>query len=135
VLQYYKNCQKEQALSLPLLSRIANKSLILQGYKLTDGICYGLGESIASQPKLLNTIVLDNNGLCDEDFSKIIKGMCKLDNLKSLVIKKNEISRLSFEAMIPILQRKKPYHLEELRIISCKIRSSITHDLVETMSE
>jgi Leucine-rich repeat (LRR) protein len=56
-----------------------------------------------------------------------------LDSVKSIVYRRNDFQRLSIERIIPLLARKKPQNLEELRIVGCRIGPAITHDLVQEL--
>ena len=109
------------AVILPILNRVVAKSLILINYKLNFGVCSALGNSLQGNSKLLTKICLDNNGCLDLDFAKILTGLKHLDNIKSIVYRRNQFGVQSLEAIIPLLQRRKPYHVEELRLVSCKV--------------
>ena len=73
-----------------LLSKIVNRTLPLVGYVLSEGQCIGLAEAFKGNPKLINSIILDDNGLTDESFAKICEGLRFLDATKTLVYRRNE---------------------------------------------
>lgn len=47
--------------------------------------------------------------------------MSKLRDFKSLVYKQNAINDKSIQSLKPILEKRLPHHLEELKIIDCKV--------------
>mmetsp|Transcript_32855 Transcript_32855/g.50228 ORF Transcript_32855/g.50228 Transcript_32855/m.50228 type:complete len:94 (+) Transcript_32855:4497-4778(+) len=61
--------------------------------------------------------------------------MVQLEKVRTLIYKNNEFGKASMENIYPLLHRRKPYHLEELRIVNCKIGPSVTHDLIDCIAE
>jgi len=135
MMNYFKNCNKEYALALPVLNKISKKVLSLQGYKLNEGIATGMKEGLATQKRLITTVVFDNNGMSDQAMSTVIEGLATQEFTKSITLILNEFGEKSLASLIPILQRKKPKNLEELRLIYCKTNSSVITSLIEEMSE
>ena len=133
ILHYFNGCVKEQAVILPILNRIVAKSLILINYKLTSGVCAALGEAFSGNPKLLNSVCLENNGCLDSDFAKIVRGLRHLENIKSITYRRNELGPESLEALRPLLARRKPHNVEVLRIVSCKVSSLVSKGLTEAL--
>ena len=72
---------------LPILFKVRNKFLLLQGYRLNTGLCDSLERALTIYPELLTGINLTDNGITDSDMAKIILGLTKLNSLKRLVIK------------------------------------------------
>ena len=72
----------EKVLDLPIFTRIKDNGLTLTGYLLNSGICKGLGVYLAEsnwridKSFILRELVLDNNGISDEDFAEILSGVC-----------------------------------------------------------
>ena len=66
MLQYFEKSQKDAFLPLPILSKINNKMLPLVNYRVTDGQCVGLGDAMNGNPRLLNAILLEHNGIKDD---------------------------------------------------------------------
>jgi len=123
------------AVSLPVLNKIQNKELSLINYKLTSGICAGIGNACKAQPKLIQSIILIDNGCSDSDFSKLLSGLVDLEHCKTIIYKMNIFSNLSLTALRPILHKRRPCNLEELRIVQCRINSAVTHDLITALTE
>jgi hypothetical protein len=70
--------------------------------------------------KAFTKLVLDTNGLKDEDFANILSGLTNLQEIKSLIYIRNDFGMKSASALSPIFSQKiVPYHLEELRLINC----------------
>lgn len=47
-----------------------------------------------------------------------------MKDFKSLIYKQNEMNELSIERLAPILEKRLPYHLFELKIVDCRINST-----------
>lgn len=63
-IQYFKECQKEQNLTLPILDKIWKKTLCLQNYFLSEGNIKGLASACEVLDfKLVNRLLLNNNGI------------------------------------------------------------------------
>ena len=61
--------------------------------------------------------------------------MLKLDHLKQIVYKNNDIRLHSIDRLGPILARQKPMQLEELRIVNCPIGATATNALIEILAD
>jgi hypothetical protein len=61
-----------------------------------------------------NRILLDNCGIDDRQFSKILESFANLQDFKSIIYRNNEFSTESAIALRKLLTKKFPYHLEEL---------------------
>jgi len=55
----------------------------------------------------------------------ILGGLAKLNDFKSIIYKMNGLNQKSIESLGPLLQKRLPHHLEELKIIDCKISGSL----------
>lgn len=54
-----------------------------------------------------------------------------MKDFKSIIYKQNIFGELSLALIPQLLQRRIPYHLEQLRIIDCKIQQSVSRRLVD----
>jgi hypothetical protein len=77
-------------------------TLSLTGYKVNSGICSALGEFLAknahpSSPFLVRNLTLDDNGMNDCDFAKVLHGIGVQGCLVSLSYSQNELGPLSLE--------------------------------------
>ena len=118
---------------LPILSRISNKTLSLCNYGLNSGVCKGLAHALEGNPNLFTGIILDRNGIQDEEFADLLNGMQSLSHLKKIVYRSNGIRMLSIDKLTPLLAKQKPMQLEELRIINCPIGGTVTNALIEAL--
>ena len=75
---------------------------------------------------IISRVTFANNGIHDEQFKDILEGLRQLTGLKSIIYKQNEFGVKALNSIIPIITRSFPSHLEELRIVNCKISSSTT---------
>lgn len=58
-----------------------------------------------------------------------------MKDLKSIIYKQNEFNIKSLDVLHTILIRPIPHHLEELKIVNCKIHTSTTQLLMEYLNE
>jgi len=52
---------------------------------------------------------------------RVFAGLSLQEDVKSIIYVKNELGPLSLKFLDTILLKPIPYHLEELRIVNCKI--------------
>jgi Ran GTPase-activating protein (RanGAP) involved in mRNA processing and transport len=112
------------------LTKVLRKTLILQNYTLSIGHCNALAAACPFLPKSINRVYFDNCGIDDQEFSAILRGLAQLTDFKSIIYKRNVFDEDSLAAIIPLLHKRLPNHLEELRLIDCTIPKSICQDLV-----
>ena len=84
---------------------------------------------------LLNSIVLENNGITDSDFAVLLEGLNRQLHIKCIVTKHNEFGEHSLLQVKKLMIRKKPANLDELRIIHCKISPLVTDELITCLAE
>ena len=85
------------------MQRIKNKVLNLANYGLTAGVAKSLGQSINKGDVHFNKIILENNNMRDEDFAMILKGLHKLQDIKSIIYNKNEFGMKASEQLKNII--------------------------------
>ena len=103
------------------LKQIKDKSLNLIDHKLNDGQVKGLVAHFKSAPKNVIRIVLDNNGISDEQLSALLEATQHLEMIKSLLVRNNVFGSKSIQAIKPVLIKELPFNLTELRIMNCRI--------------
>ena len=74
--------------------------------------------------QIVNRVLFNNCGLSGDQFAMVLEGLAYLRDFKSIIYKMNAVNSLSLEKMIPVLDKRLPMHLEELKLIDCKINSS-----------
>ena len=74
--------------------------------------------------RIVNRLLLNNCGISGDQFAEILQGLKKLRDFKSLVYIKNSINSASLTALKPLLEKRLPYHLQELKLIDCKIQAA-----------
>ena len=135
-IKFFQECRSELDVCLPILDKILRKTIYLQDYSLSDGHCKGL--AVACQffdPKLVNRILFSNCGINGDQFAMILEGLAKLSDFKSIVYKMNGINQRSIENLGPLLRKRLPHHLEELKIIDCKMSGSLIESLLKHLME
>lgn len=90
-------------LALPALAKIHNKTLVLSGYKLNSGVCKALKKGLRLVKNIMTKIIIDNNGIHDKMTKSILKGIEAQDDFKSIIIKRNEIDKLSMPILTNLL--------------------------------
>lgn len=87
---YLKTCIAEQHLVLPLLDKIRGKTLCLQSYALSKAHCLALASACkAFDDHVVNRLLLNNCGIDDTEFAKIIEACTHIHDFKSIIYKQN----------------------------------------------
>ena len=84
---------------MPLLKYIDKKSLTLEKYSLTEGICKALSKALEYVGDV-NKITLERNGMSDAQFATILS---KMGNFRKIVYKKNRLGDKSLEKLVPLI--------------------------------
>lgn len=75
-LAYFRQCEADQDLVLPLLQYVDKKTLCLQSYTLSMGHCKALAAACPLFGYMnINRIIFENCGIDDEEFSAILRGL------------------------------------------------------------
>lgn len=69
-----------------------------------------------------------------DQFAEILKGLSKLSDVKSIIYVQNGINSKALDALVPLLERKLPHHLQELRLIDIKSSASLMNDIITKIS-
>jgi len=86
-------------------------------------------------PQCITKLSLTQNGLKDPQLATLLSSCCNdLKSMKSIVIKHNEVQIKSQNSLNALLDRPFPNHLEELRLVSCKISPLITSSFVNQLA-
>ena len=120
---------------LPILEKVWKKTLCLQDYTLTKGHSEGI--AIACQyfdPKIINRVLFANCGMSGVQFAEILKGLAKLDDVKSITYKQNVLNLEAVQALDPIFKKRLPRNLEEFKMIDVKASSAIIEEMINRMS-
>ena len=72
--------------------------------------------------RIVNRILLNNCGISGDQFAEILKGMSKLRDFKSLIYRQDAVNAASINALKPVFEKRLPHHLEEIKLIDCKIQ-------------
>lgn len=135
-ITYFKKCLQEQDLALPILDKISKKTLCLQNYLLTDGNCRGLAAACEFLDyHLVNRFLFNNCGITGKQLALILEGAVLIKDFKSLIYKSSEVTEVSLQALVPILEKRLPNNLAELKLIDCKINSTQIEVLMSCLIE
>lgn len=115
--QYFKITDDEHLPAISIFNKIEDKGLHLIGYNLNKALCKAFEVSCKLQPKCINEILLDNNGLKDLTMSMTLSGLNHLEDVKKIVIKNQiEFQEKSIHELSRLMQRKPVRNVEELRL-------------------
>lgn len=79
---------------------------------------------------------MESNNMRDEDLAAVLEGLHRLQDIKSITYNKNEFGMKSAEALkIIVGLRYIPYHLEELRLVNCKISPQAMNVFLDVLEE
>ena len=123
-LVFHISCEQDKFVALPILDKIVNKTLFLSNYNLTAGHCSGLAAACGKlDSNKVNRVLFNNCGIDGNQFAKILNSLANVDDLKSIIYKKNQLNAESVNELQTIFKRKIPFHLEELKLIDLKVSS------------
>ena len=121
MLVYHKQMREWQEVALPLVNKVIDGKLVLQGYTLDSGHVESLATSIRdTQKPAIESVYLDNCGIDDYELSLLFLGLQKMQGFKRFVYKNNVFLDDSLEQICPLLLRKDPCQLLELRLVNLK---------------
>ena len=121
-IHYFMQCAEDQDLVLPIIDKVCKKTLVLQEYTLRPGQCRGLAKACQYfHHTFINRVFFNNSGIDDAEFADILGGLSHLKDFKSIIYKANQFSDLSINALGPILRKRLPHQLTELKLIDCPI--------------
>ena len=135
MLKYYEECAKRCIVPLPILFKVRNKYLLLQGYRLNSELCQSLEAAFAIYPEILTGINLTNNGISDGDLARTLSGLTKLDQIKQIVIKENIVMDQSCAVLAQILSKAPSDNLEELRLVNIRTSPYITSRICGALTQ
>ena len=102
---FIQQCEKSMVVTLPLLLRIRDKKLIMEGYQLNNGLCNALGIAFSQFKDIATDFHLASNGMHDEDFAVLLSGMCHLTYVSRLTYEHNSFGHASLQALLPIITK------------------------------
>ena len=85
-LKFYLECQKNNALAIPLFNKIANHRMLLRDIKLNSGTAKGFQGCMIMTKNLIDKLFLDNNCLDGNDLAHILNGLTYQQPFKTLII-------------------------------------------------
>ena len=113
-------CRDDIDLALPVLEKVYAKTLVLQEYTLSKGHCRGIARACQYlDHRFVNRIFFCNSGIDDLEFSDILEGLKHLKDFKSIIYRANVFAELSIAKLEPLLLKRIPNHLQELKLIDC----------------
>lgn len=134
LLKYYEECRSQGILPLPILFKVRDRFLTLQGYQLNTGLCASLQAALAIYPEILVGVNLTENGISDGDLAKVLAGLTKLKEFKQFIVKDNQVLSESCIMLAQVLAVEQPDNLEELRLIRIRTSPYITSRICEVLS-
>ena len=65
----------------------------------------------------------------------ILEGLHTLKDFKSIIYKMNTLNAVGLAKLVPVFEKRLPNHLEELKIIDCKINATLISQLMTSLLE
>jgi len=134
-VKFFKECQKDNVLATPILTKIIDQTLLIRNKVLNVGFCKAINGALKMVPTLITKLTLDSNGLEDKNTCILIEGMAYQQLFKVLTIRDNEVDESCIQALAPVLKRKMPSNLDELHLIDCKISWKTSLALVTNLKQ
>ena len=135
-INYFLQCKEDLDLALPILDKVVKKTLVLQEYTLSEGHCRGLARACQFfDHKFVNRVLFNNCGIDDQEFAFILEGLSKLKDFKSILYKMNSFRELSIQNLRPLLLKRLPNHLEEIKLIDCQLNGTHICKLIDLLFE
>ena len=88
---------------LPLLHKIKNKVLNLTNYSISPTVLKSFVSALKPQESIFSRVILENNGLNDNDMELLVSSLQLMNELKSIICIRNEFSLGSVKALAPLL--------------------------------
>ena len=111
---------------LPILDKIYKKTLCLNDYLLSDGNCRGLAAACELfDHRVVNRVLFNNCGITGDQLAMMLEGLCQLQDFKSIIYKMNTVNSSALQKLEPAFEKRIPHHLEELKLIDCKINATL----------
>lgn len=119
MLIYHKEIHDTQEIALPLINKVIDGKLVLQGYTLDSGHFEALAAAIKETKRpLLRDIYLENCGVDDHELALLLEGIFQMGGVQKLIYKNNVFLEESLEAIKPVLNKRSPHNLQELRLVN-----------------
>lgn len=127
--QYFSQVQKSINLCLPILNKVVGSTLALACYNMSLGHCEAVGNALKID-KTIRRLFLKDCGLRDEEFSVILESCSQMQDFKSLIYHTNSLDQKCIKKIAPLLIKKLPLHLDELRLINLNVTGKISQEFV-----
>jgi Ran GTPase-activating protein (RanGAP) involved in mRNA processing and transport len=129
-IKFYMECIKDNAVALPIMTKIIDGQLLIRNTKLNSGLANALKGMLLLNKTLINKLYLDSNGLDGENLTQILQGIAVQNPMKVLIIQDNMVNEECVEQIAPLFKNRMPNNLEELHILHCKVQFRATEDLL-----
>ena len=120
-------------LAFPILEQVHNGHLYIYDVVLSDLQAEALIMAANFFDNFVKRIVLDNNHLVDKQLSRMIESFTRLRDFKSLIVRKNAFDMECVNSIAPLILKRRPYNLDELKISNCKTSANAIDTLLELL--
>jgi hypothetical protein len=111
-----------------------NQTLIIRERNIRVSLLRALSESFKYFNDFVSKLILDKNGLSDADFAMILEPLSQFKQFRSITYRRNELGFHALRFLRPLLTKRIPFHLEELRIEHCSMTVSVSEELVHILA-
>ena len=90
----------------------------------------GMAKVLQKTKMPIETLFLDNCGVDDNELANLFMGFVEIEDFKKFYYKDNELYAKALDNLKPILLKRSPIHLQELRLVNCKTSEKFVNELV-----
>ena len=134
-IRYFKQCSIELELALPILEKVHDQTLKVHDFNISNTQMDALIEAASFFKDYIKRFLLDNCGIDDKKFSKFLIALGSLPDFKSIIYRNNHFDMESARALLNLLYKKMPHHLDELCLERCKTSYMATEYLLERLCD
>ncbi|CAI2364707.1 unnamed protein product [Moneuplotes crassus] len=128
-MKFIQKCKEENVLAVPVINKLKEKKLILENYRMNEGLAKALEAAIEELAEYIEVIALKSNDMNDASLSKIINGVSSNPYMKTLKIENNKLDEECAKSLKALLcefdeklGRRKKSHIESISVHDCFMR-------------
>ena len=132
---FFKICQQDSDLAIPLLAKVVNRQLSLINYKLSVGHVKAFCKTFDFNKEFVSRFLFQNCGMSDDHNAILFEHMQKLNHVSSIVLKNEDFGQKSVDGIVALLERPAPLNLMTLRLINCRTSVNFSRQLIQKIKE
>ncbi|CAI2382226.1 unnamed protein product [Moneuplotes crassus] len=128
-MKFIQKCKEENVLAVPVINKLKDKKLILENYRMNEGLAKALEAAIEELAEYLEVLALKSNDMNDASLASIIKGVCTNPYVTTIKIENNKLEEESAKSLKILLNefdedlgKRKKSHIESISLHDCFMR-------------